>query len=194
MRTANVLCLSACLLLLSAGQAAAQGRWTIEVRGGVNFPVEEFLELDLERGFGFEGTIGFDIVPGLGLYGGWDWQRRELEVFPFVQGTVDVEDTGYVFGIRYMPPAGPVSPWLRAGGIYNHVELEDQAGDIFADSDHTLGFEVGAGLQFRVGESFALTPGVRYRRFEPDVRGGPLPERSVTMSYFTAEVGIAVRF
>jgi opacity protein-like surface antigen len=109
--------------------------------------------------------------------------------------TADVEDTGYAFGLRYLAPlTGAVKPWLRAGGLYNHVEIENQeTGDLMADSEHTWGFEAGGGVDIAVNERWSFTPGVRYRRFEPSVRFGG-GESSTTLSYFAFDLGIALKF
>jgi opacity protein-like surface antigen len=83
---------------------------------------------------------------------------------------------------------------VRAGGLFNHVEIEDEdAGDLIADSKHTLGFEVGGGLDVTLNDRWSLTPGVRYRRFEPNVRFNGA-ESSSTLSYVTVDVGLALRF
>ena len=192
MRTVVMLFFSGSLLLCSGIGASAQDRWTVEVRGGVTIPTETFLDADLERGAGLEATIGYDIAPALAVYAGWDWQRFEqTEGVPF---TTDVEDTGYAFGIRYSPRlSGALGPWLRVGAVYDHVELEDEAGDTIGDSQHTLGLEVGGGVTIRLGEALALTPGVRYRRFKPDVTIGQATT-STTVSYIAADVGLALKF
>ena len=187
---------SACVLsfLFVASPLFAQPRWTAEVRGGVNVAVDEYAGVDLETGAGLEIGLGVRVAPDLFVYGAWDWQNRAAKT-PLFGTTVDVEDTGYAFGLRYVAPlSGRAKPWVRAGGLFNHVEIEDEAaGDLVADSKHTFGFEVGGGLDVTLNERWSLTPGVRYRRFEPKVRSGRA-ESSSTLSYVTLDVGIAVRF
>jgi opacity protein-like surface antigen len=76
----------------------------------------------------------------------------------------------------------------------NHVEIENEdAGDLVADAEHTFGFEAGGGLDLALNDQWSLTPGVRYRRFEPKVRFGGT-ESSSTLSYVAFDVGIAVKF
>jgi hypothetical protein len=82
--------------------------------------------------------------------------------------------------------------WVRAGGLYNHVELEDDSGDV-VDSGHELGWEVGGGLRVPIGQSVALTPGVRYRAFSADLEM-PLGTVPVDMKFFSAELGISWSF
>ena len=101
-----------------------------------------------------------------------------------------VEDTGYAFGLRYVLPVSyRAKPWVRAGGLYNHVEIEGSSdGLLVADSKHTLGLEAGGGLEVALGGPWSLTPGFRYRRFEPTVRFGGV-ESSTTLSDVTFDVG-----
>jgi opacity protein-like surface antigen len=86
-----------------------------------------------------------------------------------------------------------VKPWVRGGGLYNHAEIEGADGALVADSAHTLGFEVGGGLEVGLGGAWSLTPGVRYRRLEPTVRRGGV-ESSSTLSDVGFDVGMVLRF
>lgn len=90
------------------------------------------------------------------------------------------------------PLALPVKPWLRGGGLYNHVEIENANGSLVADSAHTLGWEVGGGVALPLG-GVSVTPGLRYRRFEPDVRFGGTATPA-TLAYLTYDVGICWTF
>jgi len=180
--------------LFVASPLFAQPRWTAEVRGGVNVAVDEFADVDLKTGAGLEVGLGVRVAPDLFVYGAWDWQNRAAQM-PLFGTAADVEDTGYAFGLRYVAPlASRAKPWVRAGGLFNHVEIEDEdAGDLVADSKHALGFEVGGGVDVMLNDRWSLTPGVRYRRFEPTVRFGGT-ESSSTLSYVTFDVGIALKF
>ena len=93
-----------------------------------------------------------------------------------------------------VPVSYRAKPWFRGGGLYNHVEIEGSSdGLIVADSKHTLGLEVGGGLEVALGASWSLTPGLRYRHFEPTVRFGGV-ESSSTLSDVTFDVGMVLRF
>jgi hypothetical protein len=173
--------------------AHAQGVWSLEIRPGASAPTNSFTTTDLEAGLGFEGSIGYRVANGLSLFGGWDWQHRRANATLF-GSSEDVEDTGYVYGLRFVTPGDALAkPFLRVAGLWNHVELEDEDGALVADSEHTPGFEVGGGLDLSLGESWSLTPGVRYRRFEPTVRFGTT-ESKTTLSYLAFDVGIAWTF
>jgi len=194
MRIISVTSASVLSVLLFASPLSAQPRWTAEVRGGINAALEEFNGVDLKIGPGFEMGVGLRVAPDVFVYGAWDWQNRATKTSLFGV-SADVEDTGYAFGLRYVAPlSGRVKPWVRAGGLYTHVEIEDEdAGDLIADSTHTLGFEVGGGVDLALNDRWSLTPGMRYRRFDPKVRRAGT-ETSATLSYMTFDVGIAWRF
>jgi hypothetical protein len=93
-----------------------------------------------------------------------------------------------------MPVPYRAKPWVRAGGLYNHVEIEGSPdGLLVADSKHTLGMEFGGGLEVGLGGGRSLTPGLRYRRFEPTVRFGGV-ESSSTLSDVTFDLGMVLGF
>jgi opacity protein-like surface antigen len=125
---------------------------------------------------------------------GWDWQHHATRKEVFGQGA-QVEDNGYAFGLRYVLPLGSrTRPWVRGGGLFNHVEIrESWDGEPLADSEHTLGVEVAGGLDVTLSGPWSLTPGVRYRRFEPTVRSGGV-EATSTLSDVTFDLGVMLRF
>ena len=182
------------LALVLAGPAGAQERWTAELRGGANVNTNQFAATDLKTGFGGGAAVNIRLVPDLFAYGGWDWQHHGTRTPLFGPGA-QVEDAGYAFGLRYVVPlAYRARPWVRGGGLYNHVEVRGSwDGEPLADSKHTLGVEVAGGLEVALSGPWHLTPGLRYRRFEPTVRSGGL-ESSSTLSDVTFDVGVMLRF
>jgi opacity protein-like surface antigen len=194
MRLSTITSASALALLLAASPVRAQDRWTAEVRGGANVNPSQFETVNLNTGIGFGGALGVRVLPDLFAYGGWDWQHHSAQA-PVFGASADIDDTGYAFGLRYVVPVSyRAKPWVRAGGLYNHVEVELSPHDfLIADSKHTLGLEVGGGLEVALGGPWSLTPGLRYRWFEPTVRFRGV-ESSSTLSDVTFDVGIALRF
>ena len=181
------------VLLALLVPAGAHAQASLEVRGGAAFPTTDLGPAGLNTGGGFEVTAGYRFLPHLGVYGGWDWMRTSTDGL-LLGSDYDVEDTGYAFGLAFRHPLlRSFGGWLRGGGIYNHVELEDDEGDVVADSGHELGWEVGGGLQIPLGERFALTPGVRYRSFS-----GTLDVDDAVFdfdrSYLAVEVGLQWSF
>ena len=115
------------LAILSVYQAAiAEDRWSWEIRGGAAFTTQELGNADLDTGLGIEGTLAYKFMPHLSAYLGWDWYHFPTDQ-PFAGADVDVEETGYAFGLRYAHPFGEESfdYFLRAGATYNHIEIEN---------------------------------------------------------------------
>lgn len=182
----------AIMMVAGTSAARAQDSFALEFRGGVAMPTEDLDNTALKTGAGFGATASYRVLPHLRLYGGWDWTHFVTEDV-FASREYDVEPNGYAFGMQFQHPmANKVHGWLRAGGLYNHAELEDEDGDI-VDSGHELGFEGGAGVRVALGDRFALTPGVRYRQFSADLEmpSGTIP---VDIKFVSFEMGLAWSF
>lgn len=184
------------LLLLAAEPMAAQGPWALDVRGWAAFPVEELGDVELDTGGGLGATLSWQVQPEFSLYGGWDWTRFSIGE-PLGGADLDMEMTGYNFGVRFERPAHPALGNLRyrigAGGLLSHIEVEDDAGDLVDDSEHGLGFEVEAGLLIPVGMNWSVVPGARFRSLSRDLElvAVDLP---VDLRFIQAEVGIQFTF
>ena len=158
---------TAMTLLLAAAPLQAQGPWSLEFRGNAAMPTAELVGEDLGTGLGFEGNVGYRFYQHLSLYAGWDWTHFNADQ-SFAGPDMDFEETGYVFGLRWEHPflgetGQGLAGWVRAGGAYKHIEVEDDNGEIIGDSGHGMGWEVGAGLSIPLGSQWRLTPGVRYK-------------------------------
>lgn len=183
----------ALLLIPAGGSLEAQSRWRFELGGGAAFATEDLGNTSLGTGFGFEGTVGYRVQPHLWVYAGWDWHR-----FPSDASTADsdFEETGYAFGLQFEHPIGgseAVALRLRGGGTYNHIEVENTAGDLVGDSDHGLGWEAGAGLALRLDDRWQVTPGARFRSLSRDLALGGLGT-TADLRYIAVEVGFSRRF
>ncbi len=180
-------------LLASASALAAQSRWSIELSGGAAFATEKVAGADLGTGVGLGLTGRYRFLPHLAVYGGWDWHHFAVDQTLAGQD-VDVEDTGYTFGLRFEHPlVSRTAWWVRVGGMANHIELENSAGSIISDSGHGLGWEMGGGLSVPIGTRFTLTPGLRYRSLSRDVDLGDV-STPTDLKYVTAGVGLAMTF
>jgi len=182
-------------LLALPASSPAQSRVGFEFRAGAALPTQDLADAELQTGLGFEGTIGYRLMPHLGLYAGWDWHHFNAKQ-SFAGADLDFETTGYAFGLRFQHPfrgeTGGVAYQLRAGGILNHIEVEDHDGDLVVDTGHGLGFEVGAGLAIPM-RGWQLVPGVRYRSLKRDFEIGTTTTPG-TLSYLTIDLGFARRF
>lgn len=176
--------------LTGAAVASARSRWSLEPSGGSAFATAKVGGADLSRGFGVGLAAGYRFLPHLSVYGGLDWHRFSVDQSP----SGDLEDNGYMFGLRFEHPLfARVSYWARAGGIANHIELEDETGAQAWDSGHDLGWEVGGGFSVPVSQRLKLTPGVRFRSLSRDVDvGGAMTPTD--LRYVVVGTGIVYTF
>lgn len=184
------------LLGLTTQDLSGQQRWGFEGRLNVDLPTQEVAGQELGTGLGLGGTLHYRFLPHLGVYGGWDWAHFNPDD-SFAGPDVDLEETGYSFGLRFEHPfsgeEGGAAWWARAGGTYAHLEVEDQEGDRIADSGHGLGWEVAGGIAYGFRPGWALNPGVRFRSLSREVTIGTTTT-SVDLSYVALEVGVTRRF
>ena len=177
------------LFSLLVTPVGAQESWSFETRLGGAVQIRE-LEDDLGAGFGLDSTIGYRIHPHLGAYVGWGWMHFGVAE-SFAKENVDYEETAFTFGLRFQYPSagdGGTTYWVRAGGAYGHVELEDSDGERFADSGHGMGWEVGAGLALGFLRA-RVTPGLRFRKVSMEAAfAGEATE--VGLRYVAAEIGV----
>lgn len=197
-RAASALALTAAVLAApGAAQTGPDARdWSLEFQAGAAVPTAEIEGEDLGTGFGFEATVARRLLPHLFVYAGWDWHRFAPDAV-LGQADVDLEETGYVFGLRFQHPfrgeEGGAAYRLRAGVTANHIELEDADGELLDDSGHGAGFEVGAGAVFPLGDRWMIGPEARFRSLgrELDVGDGPV---DVDLRYLTFDVVVSYHF
>ncbi len=155
------------LVVVFGNKLMAQNKWSAEFRPNISFPTEDLGESNIETGFGFELTVGYRFMEHLHAYAGWGYNNFSLE-----DSNADVDETGYTFGLQFIHPLGTSESFsylLRAGAIYNHLELEDGDGDLIDDSGHGLGWQIEAGLDYALGNNWNLRPSLRYRTLSRDL-------------------------
>ena len=187
--------IAAATLLVSAGPLSAQERLTLDIRTAVAIPTEKFANADLDPGIGFGATLAFRLQPHLHVYGGWDWLHFSADQ-SFAGSKMDFEETGYTLGLRFEHPIRESSRFayrIEAGGTYKHIEVENEDGDIVADSDHGAGFEAGAGLLTPIRGGWRLSTMLRYRSLNRDLTVANTTS-SGSLRYGALEVGITRRF
>ena len=167
----------------------------LEILPGASFATENLAGADLGTGGGAEVNVSYRFLPHLAGFAGWDWHRFAATT-SFAGSDVDFEETGYAFGVRFEHPIGSAAApalMVRVGGTYNHIEIENAAGDILTDSGHGFGWEAGTGLAFRLGDRWHLTPSVRFRSLKKDLSLGNFQTEG-TLRYVAAEVGFSRNF
>lgn len=191
-----VLGLAAAALVASATSLPAQQRWTVDLRAAVAAPTQKLATTELDVGLGFGGTVAFRLQQQLHLYAGWDWTHFQADD-SFAGSDVDFEETGYTFGLRFEHPfrgeGQGLGYRLEGGGTFKHIEIEDDDGTRIADSDHGLGYELGAALLLPLGSDWRFVPGLRYRSLDRDFRIGSA-NTDASLRYLTLELGVSRRF
>ena len=198
-RTLTIVALVVSPLALAAQAPSTAARWSVEISSDAAFPTGTLGDADLNTGFGLGSNIRFRLQPHLLAYAGWEWHRFSSDqILP--TETADAEETGYSLGLRFEHPFRTESAagrgagyWLRTGALINHIEIENEAGDIVSDTKHGLGYELGAGVLLPLSERLALTPGARFRSLSRDLSVGTT-SNEVTLRYLSAIVGLTIDF
>jgi hypothetical protein len=187
-----VLAMFAALSLNSTAQEKEK-RLGFELSGGPSFATNEFAE-GLRMGFGFEGTFHYRILSEAGIYAGWGYNSFSTETSTS-EANRDYEETGYVLGLQFTYPSDGdrLSYFLRLGALYNHIEIENDNGDILNDTGHGPGFQLAGGINVSLGSGWSLTPGLKYNSIsgETEFEGA---STQLDYRYLSARIGIMRRF
>ena len=182
------------MLLFFSNQTMAQKNWSLSLRSGANFTTTKLGDSDLKTGYGFEGTIAYKFLPNLGIYTGWGWNKFNTNRL-FTLSNIDIVETGYRAGLQMTAPIGTsnLKYLLAGGGVYNHLEVENAEGKMTDDSGHGYGWEAEGGIVIPLGNSFSLTPTVRYHALTRDLKNGNLPTE-VKLNYVSTGLELSYLF
>lgn len=173
--------------------ANAQNRWSVEFRPAANFFTRDPVNTDPKTGYGIDGTVAYQFIPHLEVYAGWVWNKFSADQ-SFAGTNVDFEETGYTFGLQLVRPlTSKINYLIRGGGIYNHIEVENNSGDIIADSGHGLGWQIESGLSLVSDKRWSLTPSLRYRSLSRDVTIED-DTYEINLNYISAGIGLKLFF
>jgi hypothetical protein len=181
--------------LLAAPVALSAQRVAVDLRTVGAVSTERLAGTELSVGGGFGATVAYFVRPHLAVYGGWDWLHFQADN-SFAGADMGFGETGYTAGLRFEHPIGRSEhPLFRieGGGTYKHMEIENPAGDVVADSGHELGFEAGGGVVFAIGTAWRLTPTLRFRALTPAFEITGVTTRS-DLRYVGIELGLSRRF
>lgn len=169
-------------------------RFAVEVNGGASFATNELSGADLNTGAGFETILQYRFMPFTSVYGGWGWNHFNADD-SFAGADMDFEETGYVLGLQFKYPIGnsPVSCFVRGGGLYNHIETENNDGDIVNDTGHGFGWQLAGGVEVNLGKNWSIAPGIKFNSLSRDTEFED-ENYQLDHQYISARVGIIKRF
>lgn len=181
------------LLMLTGTVGFSQEGLSAEFRPGLSFPLDKMGGAKINTGYGFEFTVAYDVIKDVGVYLGWGWKKFDADN-AFLTDQVDIEETGYTGGIQYiLRKESSLSYIIRGGLVYNHLELEENEGELIADSGHGIGWQAEAGVSLEIGNNWDLRPTIRYRNLPGNIEvfNGQM---AVDLQYISLGVGLAKRF
>jgi Outer membrane protein beta-barrel domain len=187
------LVLSSMFFLLSF-TTIAQNKWAFEIKPGINFPTKDLGDATLETGYGFEGVVSYKFMPHIAAYAGWGWNNFNSDK-SFAGNNIDFTETGYSFGLQFLQPIDNafIGYMIKAGGTYNHIEIENAGGEIINDTGHGLAWQVGVGLPIYLNKRLIIIPECRYRSLSRSVDINEV-NTPVKLNYISASVGVSYSF
>ena len=181
------------LLSLSSFAQESEKRFGFELSSGMSVATKKLGGSTVNPGLGFEGIFHYRVLAHTGIYLGWGWNKFGADE-SFLGNDRDFEETGYVFGVQFKHPLGErkTSYYLRAGGLYNHIEIEN-GGDVTYNSGHGLGWQLAGGVAVNLGNNWSLTPGVKFNSLSRDVEneGVNVP---LDLNYLQLRIGLLKKF
>jgi opacity protein-like surface antigen len=181
MKALSVLLTAGMWFTLSAADASAQSRLSLEGRVGAAIPTGDLSDGDAGTGLALAAEAMYSFSPILTGYIGVSRDAFSCDDEDFCE---DLSSSGLQGGLKFLlAREGSLLPWVRLGLIGQSLDLGDE------DTDMSLGFEAGGGLDIDVSPRFAVVPGVHYRSYSPDFDPGDLDVR-----YFVLSLGGHIHF
>lgn len=152
-----------------AGPAAGQRGLSLEVRGGAG--VGNYAEAATDFQFAPRPAFGVSAAYAptrvLEVYAGYSRTAFGCDM-GFCSGRdMTFTSSGVDAGVRLSAPVIG-RPWLRAGIVSHTLDYDSSPPEGEARSGQAgsgTGFDLGAGVEVRLGRMLAVTPGVRYLRY-----------------------------
>jgi len=195
MKTFKILTLA--IIALMSTQVLAQEtveKWSFEFNVDASLATTKPGGTSLNPGAGFELMFQYRFLPHTGIYAGWGWNHFSSDN-SFAGKNIAFEETGYLFGMQFTHPIGidNLSYFVRAGGLFNHIELENNDGDITNDTGHGLGFQVSGGLDIPISKGWNLTPSVKFNYLNRDLKDNGTT-MDLNLNYLSARIGFVKNF
>lgn len=192
----KVLLTAAILAMLTLNSVAQEQekRFGFELSGGASFATRDLGGANLKTGLGFEGIFHYRFMPHTGVYAGWGWNKFS-STNTFAGNNMDFDETGYVFGLQFKHPIAnsPVSYFVRGGGLYNHIELENEDNDIMNDTGHGFGWQAAGGIDLPIGRNWNITPSVKFNALSRDINIEGTTTQ-LDLNYISVRIGILKKF
>lgn len=179
------------MVMSSSMNVQGQGLLNVAFRPSSSVPLKDFGTTNLKKGGGFEATFSYQFTQGFAIYGGWGWNifLPEEDPAPFDH----FEETGYRFGVQRIQPLSKKSKLnflISGGAVLNHIETEDDEGEIIDDSGHGIGWEADIGISIPLNEKWQIVPGVRYHALSREIVTDGIAE-SVDLDYIAIGVSVS---
>lgn len=189
----NYFLLTVTIILISF-TVNAQEKWSVEFRPSLNFPTSDVSNTDTKIGFGYEVTGAYKIMPHLAAYAGWGWNQFKGES-NISKEDFTFEESGYTFGFQIIRQIGTSSfSYLgRAGAVYNLIKIENNAGDIAAETSRGFGWQVAVGVDYEFAYNLSLRPMIRYRSLSRDLEIANISSE-IKLNYISFGIGLALEF
>lgn len=169
-------------------------RFSFEINSGPSIANKDLGGADLNVGAGFEGIFHYRIMPHVSAHLGWGWNKFSADQ-SFAGSDMDFEETGYIFGLQFKHPfkSNSLSWFVRASGLYNHIEIENNDGDIIEDTGHGLGLQFAGGLDIPLNNKWSFTPSLKLNSLTRDLDTGET-ERNLNLNYDCLRLGFSLKF
>lgn len=193
---AKILSLLFVLAALNSFAQEKEPKFGIELSGGSSIALKKLEDAKMNVGFGFEGTLHYRFYQHLGAYAGWGWNRFSSDN-SFAGKNCDFEETGYVLGLQFKHPIGnsPISYYVRAGALWNHIEVENKDGDITEDTKHGWGYQLAGGIYIPIGKKWSINTGLKYNSVNrKNIEFSDNRKRSFDLKYLSLRIGISKIF
>lgn len=186
--------LAALAAVAFTGTAKAQ-TLPLSIEGGVHavMPTGDWGDL-AKTGIGLNGAVTFNVTPVLGIYGGYTWNRFDVDDDLGDVGDAKFTEQGFDVGVkaRFASPTGlPVTPFFRGGAIIHKMSISDS--DVSFSGDYKVGFDVGGGVEIPLAPKITLTPQVGYSQFNPGDDEDQDVGDNVDVSNIHLGVGVNIR-
>jgi opacity protein-like surface antigen len=151
--------------------------FSVELRGGLAFPTGDLKDGDdLDNGVALSVNGQYQVNPMFSVYAEYDWSQ-----FGITDTSEDLTDQGFGAGVIANFNAGSIQPFLRAGVAVNQLSAAGEDAQ-----DEQVGFRVGGGLNFPLGNRLSVTPGVLYTAYG-------IKDSDFDVTHLTVDVGLKLR-